>query len=204
MAEALLAWVRDHGAAGVFLLLAAENLGIPLPTALAFVVAMDLVRTGHLTFIAAVVLCAVAHVTGSILGFALGLAGENAIVARARRGGGPDRAIAWLHRWYDAHGVATVFVARLIGQVRPWASIAAGLGEVRAGPFLVWTALGSLLQVVLALKLAEAGWWFWDEYPGWRMALVIGAAVVFWGFLIYVGVRALFARRREGRKTEAD
>lgn len=133
MAEALLAWVRDHGAGGVFLLLAAENLGIPLPTALAFVVAMDLVRMGHLTFIAAVALCAAAHLTGSILGFALGLAGENAIVARARRGSGLEKAIAWLHRWYDAHGVVTIFIARLIGQVRPWASIAAGLARCARG-----------------------------------------------------------------------
>ncbi|MEA3400187.1 MAG: VTT domain-containing protein [Armatimonadota bacterium] len=204
MAEALLEWIRDHGAIGVFLILAIENVGIPLPTTLAFIVAMDLVRTGRLSFIAAVVICAVAHLTGSILGYALGRAGENAIVARAQRGGGLQRAVAWLHRWYQAHGSVTVFAARVVGQVRPWASIAAGLGEVRAGPFLIWTALGSLLQVAVALKLAEAGWWFWDEFPKWRLALVIGVTVVFWGFLAYVGVRAMLARRRGSGEPEPD
>lgn len=106
MAEVLLEWVRDHGVIGVFFFIAIENLGVPWPTSLAFIVAMDLVRTGHLSFPAALAICDMAHVTGALVGYGLGLVGENAIVARARRDGGLQRAIDWLHWWYQRHGPA--------------------------------------------------------------------------------------------------
>lgn len=197
MTEALLEWIRAHGAIGIFIFIAVENLGVPWPTSLAFIVAIDLVRTGHLTFPEALVICSVAHVVGALAGYGMGTVGENAIVARARRGTRLRSAIDWLHQWYDRHGAVTVFAARLVGQVRPWASIAAGLGEIRAGPFLVWTTIGSLVQVIVALKLAEYGWWLWDQFPNWRVELATGVAVIFWGALIVVAVRAVLARRQQ-------
>jgi len=202
MADVLLQWVQEHGAVGLVLLFAIENLGVPCPTSLAFIAAIELVRLGELTWPGAVALCTFGHVAGSMLGYALGRAGDNILMRRARHHTGPRRAIEWLHRWYERHGSMTVFAARFVGQVRPWASVAAGLGEVRVGPFIVWTALGSLLHTILALWLAEAGWWFWDTYPQWRVVLVVSVTVVFWGVFLYAVLRGRHLRRAAEPETE--
>ncbi|MGD9494775.1 MAG: hypothetical protein AB7Y46_00565 [Armatimonadota bacterium] len=89
----------------------------------------------------------------------------------------------------------------MLGYVRPWASIAAGLGEIRFGPFVLWTTVGTAAHVVLALWFAQAGFWFWDAYPQLRVALVIAVAAVFWGAFLYAVIRGAWsrvaARRRE-------
>lgn len=204
MTEALLEWVRAHGPAGVFAFIAIENLGIPWPTSLAFLVAIDLVRQGQMTFLAAVGLCTLAHLAGSVVSYAIGCAGDTALMRRLKNGSGLRHALEWLDRWYERHGDATVFGARLIGQVRPWASYAAGLGEVRLAPFVVWTTLGSALQALAALKLAELGFVAWDAFPRLRAAGVIIIAAVFWGAFIYAAWRVIRERRRSSKRSQAD
>jgi hypothetical protein len=49
--------------------------------------------------------------------------------------------------------------------------------------------------VLLALWLAEVGWWFWDAYPGLRLELLVALAVVFWGAFVVALVRNLITRR---------
>ncbi len=195
MAEALLAWIRDHGAIGVAVFLAVENIGVPWPTTLAYIVAIELVRVGELTWTGALVLCTLGHVVGSTVAYALGRGGDNMVLRYARKGGRLERTMAWLDDWFQRHGILTILVARLVGYVRPWASIAAGLGDVRFAPFVLWTTIGTAAHVAVALWLAQAGFWFWDAYPRLRIALVVIVALVFWGAFLYAAVRSLVRRR---------
>ncbi|HDP89399.1 MAG TPA: hypothetical protein ENN42_05505 [Thioalkalivibrio sp.] len=199
MADVWLVWIRDHGAIGIALFLAVENIGVPWPTTLAYIVAIELVQVGELSWLGALLVCTLGHVTGSLIGYALGRGGDNLILRRARNGNGLGRTIEWLHTWFDRHGIVTILVARLVGYVRPWASIAAGLGEVRLGAFVLWTTIGTAVHVALALWLAQAGSWFWDAYPSLRVALVVLVALVFWGAFFYAVIRLLLTRCRRGR-----
>lgn len=195
MIEALEAWVRASGAPGVFAVLAIENLGVPWPTALAFVVAVELVRGGQMSFASAVLLCTLSQLAGSGVAYALGRAGDTALMRRLKGGTGIRRALEWLDRWYARYGSATVFGARLVGQVRPWASYAAGIGDVRPLPFLIWTSLGSAIQSAGALKLTQIGFSVWERYPQLRATIIAILALLFWGALAYAGWEYLRARR---------
>lgn len=198
MIEALQAWIRVWGIPGIFVFVALENVGIPWPTALAFIVALDLIRQGALTFPAAVLLITAAHVFGSCLGYILGRKGDNFIVRRLRGSDALVRARNWLHRWYEHHGSVTVFVARLVGYVRPWASIVAGMAEVPGPAFVAWTAAGSVVYAIVALKVTGVGFWAWDAFPGWHTEILIGIAIVFWGIAIYLIVRGIRSRGDNG------
>jgi len=169
---------------------------------LAFIVAVDLVRSGHLTYLEAILLITGGHLFGSCLGYGIGRAGDNFIVRRLTRNEHMQKASEWLHHWYARHGAITVFVARLIGQVRPWASIAAGLGKVGIVPLVVFTTLGSALYAVIAVELTRLGYSFWDAYPHLRLALIIVVFAIFYGAAIYAVIRGIIARRRE--RAEAD
>ena len=196
MIDVLQEWIRAHGAVGVFAFIAVENLGVPWPTILAFLVAIDLVNQGQLSLIGAIALCTAGHVAGSCASYALGRAGDSVLMRRLQRGSGMRRALERLDRWYASHGDITVFGARLVGQVRPWASFAAGLGNVRPLPFLAWTAVGSAIQVAITLKLTEVGFSIWDARPQLRLAMIIVIAVVFWGALLYGTCKHLRDRHR--------
>lgn len=195
MYDLLQQWLSDHGMLGIVVFLAAENLGVPWPTTLAYIVAIDLVRVTKLTWAEAALLCTLGHVLGALVGYGLGRAGDNALLRRAARGGHLQRTTEWLHTWFARYGSLTVFAARLIGQVRPWASLAAGVGGIGWRPYVLWSTLGSLIHVLLALWLAEVGWWFWDAYPGLRLELLVALAVVFWGAFVVALVRNLITRR---------
>ncbi|HCA48654.1 MAG TPA: hypothetical protein DEP45_15275 [Armatimonadetes bacterium] len=204
MSELLLDWIRAYGEVGVFAFLALENIGIPWPTALAFLVTVELVRQGEMSFATAVLLCTAAHVAGSGVSYALGRAGDNALMARLRQGSGLRHALEWLDRWYARHGDATVFGARLIGQVRPWASFAAGSGEVRVWPFVAWTAVGSAIHSVIALKLTEVGFVVWDVYPRLRIVIIVVGALLFWSALVWGAWKCLRERRLARAQAKAD
>ncbi len=196
MIDVLQEWIRAHGAVGIFAFIAVENLGVPWPTMLAFLVAIDLVHQGQLSFIAATALCTGGHVAGSCVGYAIARAGDSVLMRRLKRGSGMRKALERLDRWYASHGQITVFGARLVGQVRPWASFAAGLGDVRLLPFIAWTAFGSAIQVAIALKLTDVGFIIWDAHPQLRVAMVTVTAVVFWGIFVYGAGRYLRDRHR--------
>ncbi len=196
MAEALLIWIRDHGAIGVAVFLAVENLGVPWPTTLAYIVAIELVRVGELTWLGALAVCTVGHLIGAIAAYGLGRGGDNIVLRYAQKGGRLDRTMAWLDQWFARHGILTILVARLVGYVRPWASIAAGLGDVRFWPFVLWTTVGTVAHVALALWLAHVGFWFWDAYPRLRIALVVVVALIFWGAFLYAVILSAVQRRR--------
>lgn len=208
MADALLTWIRDHGWLGVALFLAIENVGVPWPTTLAYIVAIELVRLGELSWLGALVVCTAGHVAGSLVAYGLGRGGDNAIMRRARCHDGLTRTLEWLHTWFARHGILTILFARLVGYVRPWASLAAGLGEVPLGAFALWTTVGTAAHVAAALWMSEVGFWFWDEYPALRVWLIVGVALVFWGAFLYAVIRGacvrVAARRHGARECEDD
>ncbi|NLO08227.1 MAG: hypothetical protein GX131_20570 [candidate division WS1 bacterium] len=199
----MLQWLLEWGPLGIALFIATENIGVPWPTALAYVATIELIDAGRLTWPQAVLLCIFGHMVGSMAGYYIGRAGDTALMRRVKRGQRMQRALDWIHHWYQRHGSLTVFAARNVGHVRPWASIAAGLGEIRPLQFFGWSLLGTVLHVGAALALTEASWWMWDAMPQWRTEMIVLATIGFWGVAIYALVRGRLNRRR-CRKTTDD
>ena len=69
--------------------------------------------------------------------------------------------------WFDRHGPMAVLLGRLVPAVRTLISVPAGLARMPLGPFLLWSALGSLGWTTL---LAVAGFMLQGAYrrvEGW-------------------------------------
>ncbi len=204
MADALVEWIRAHGAPAIFLFVALENFGIPWITWPAYVVATDLIRLGRMGYAEAVALVSLGHVIGGSLAYLVMRAGENALAGYFRRRAGLRRAHEWLKRWYDRHGAATIVVARLVGQVRPWASLAAGLAGVGPIVFVLWTLIGSVLYSAALLALTTTGLRVWVDYPHARIAIVVLGFIGFFGITIYLITRHLLRQRRAGSSSPAE
>ena len=63
--------------------------------------------------------------------------------------------------WFEKYGVSLVFWGRLVPGVRTLISVPAGIELMPLRKFLIWTALGSLIWVVL---LTYAGYVFGENY----------------------------------------
>lgn len=195
MSAELLEWIRQYGAPAVALLVVIENLGVPYITAPAYVVAAEIVRSGRMGFWPMVGLIGGGHLVGATVAWSIMRAGENRIANFFRRNRHLDEAHRWLCRWYARRGALTLVGGRLVGQIRPWGSLAAGTAGVRAFPFLLWTGLGSFVYSAALLALWLAGVKIWVNSPGLRWLVIVAIIVSF------VGVSAYFAIRhvRNGR-----
>ncbi len=189
MSEVLLEWIRAHGAIGVVVLVVLENLGLPWITAPAHAVAAEIVRAGRMSFWAMAGLISAGHMVGATAAWGVMRAGENALARFLSHNEHTEQVRVWLCRWYDRRGSVTLFAGRLVGQIRPWASLAAGMAGVRAGPFVLWTALGSLFYSTALLGIWLTGLRIWLRAPQMRWLLVIAMIVGFFGVTVYFGLR---------------
>ena len=153
--------IADWGAAGVALLLFLENLFPPLPSEVILPLAGMAAARGDLSLGAAIAAGSLGSLAGAALWYLPGrLFGQMRLKRAAARHGrwltvSPadiDRAIRWFQRW----GYLSVLLCRLVPGLRTLISIPAGLAEMRWLPFLLWSALGSLVWTSL---LVLAGYW---------------------------------------------
>jgi membrane protein DedA with SNARE-associated domain len=188
MTEILLEWVRSYGAPAVFLVVMAENLGVMWLTSPAYIVAAEIVRSGRMGFLPMAGIIGAGHMVGATVAWALMRAGENAYARHFENNKHLKKVHKWLTRWYDEHGAITLVAGRLIGQLRPWTSLAAGLAQVSALPFIFWTAVGTTVYSLGILWIYLAGVRLWVSHPQWRWPIIILVAVGFFGAVIYFTV----------------
>jgi membrane protein DedA with SNARE-associated domain len=198
--ELLLAWAQAHGMKAVFLFMVAENMCIPFPTEAGFVTAQGLINIGAVGFWQAYVIITLGHLTGAGLSYYLGRAGDNAFARRFSHSPRMMRARSKLQRWYDRYGPVTVLFGRLVGHVRPWASLMAGMAGVRPGVYWLWTIIGSCLYTFLAMAFTKWGWGLWVRYPQIRIPALVGMFLVFYGVAMYAVVARLVRRHRRCKK----
>lgn len=202
MNAALLTWVRTNGAPAVFLCVAIENLGVPWIAAPGYLVASEIVRSGYMDFWPMVLLISTAHVAGATFAWAVMRAGENALSRFFRRNRRLDDAHQWLCHWYARRGPLTLLGGRIVGQVRPWASLAAGMARVKALHFLLFTTIGSVAYSTAALLVWITGLRIWLWIPHLRWIIIVAAALSFFGVLGYLLVRYIVARRERRVRPE--
>jgi len=147
-------WVQDVierlGAVGVALLVILENVFPPIPSEIVLPFAGFVAQRGD----GSVAVMIFAATIGAVIG-ALVLYGIAAVI-------GPDRLAMFVARfgrwfgvkpadlvraeqWFDRHAVAAVLLGRCVPLIRSIVSIPAGFRRMSLVPFLLYTALGSLV-----------------------------------------------------------
>jgi membrane protein DedA with SNARE-associated domain len=160
MSDWVVRLIEQSGYLGVGFLMFLETLFPPIPSEVIMPVAGMTAAQGKMSFLLAVAAGTAGAMLGNIVWYLAARAlGHDRLRPIIRRWG------KWLtldwndvekaHRWFDRHGVALVFVGRLLPTIRSIISIPAGLLDMRFRNFVIASTLGTALWTAL---LAGAGY----------------------------------------------
>jgi membrane protein DedA with SNARE-associated domain len=197
--ESFLQLFRTYGYGLLFLVVALESLGVPVPGETALIAAAALAARGHMKIALVVAVAAAAAIIGDAGGYWVGRRGGIAFVRRFGKFFRMDDAkLAHIRRFFERHGAKTVFFGRFIALLRTWAALFAGMGEMPYGTFTLYNASGGILW---AAAFGTVGYLFGKNLErlqnivgdaSWALAAVVVAAIVaLW----------IWRRRREAKIT---
>lgn len=152
------------GLPAIAVLIGLENLGVPLPTETAYIVAQALITRHHTPYLLVLAVLQAAHFFGSWLSYELGRRFRHSRAVgevEPNLSGIQERMNGWLQQY----GLVAVLLSRLIGYVRPWSSYFAGAIDLPRRAFLIYSFLGSLIFNVVSLALTQTIVRFWERYP---------------------------------------
>lgn len=179
--------VGELGLWGIFILMVPESALIPIPSEATMLFAGFNVADGRYGLWEAVLVGSIANVIGSWIAYALGYYGRLDVIEKhGKKLHIHPEHIAWTDRWFEKHGAATVFWARMLPIVRTFISLPAGVARMPFWKFTIYTFLGCLpWMLMLTLIGREAGerWEDWKDYLHYIdyavAAIIVGAVVYF-------------------------
>ena len=160
MSDWVVRLIEQSGYLGVGFLMFLETIFPPIPSEVIMPVAGVAAAQGKLDFTLAVVSGTAGAMLGNIVWYlaarALGHDRLRPIVQRH----GKWLTLEWkdverAHRWFDARGIAFVFLGRLVPTIRSLVSIPAGLLDMRFRNFVIASTIGTALWTAV---LAGAGY----------------------------------------------
>jgi membrane protein DedA with SNARE-associated domain len=147
-------FISNYGYLAIFVLMLAESACLPVPSELIMTfggaLAAGAVPGTHLNLIGVILAGTAGNVAGSYIAWAVGRYGaEPALRRLAQRRWGKrigirehdiDRGIAW----FDRHGSKAVLIGRVLPVVRTFISLPAGIAEMPALRFGIYTTIGCI------------------------------------------------------------
>lgn len=204
----ILTFVKDFltaaGYPGIFLLMAIEGFGIPIPSELTMPFSGFLASAaGGSRFVLPVVILvgAVGEICGGIVAYLIGYWGGNPVLERYGRVVllSPEE-LEKGHRWMSRYGDWVVLVTRLLPAIRSFIALPAGVVRMPLWRFLLYSAIGSVVWcAALALVGHSLGQHWQTVSTDFRRydVILLAAIVLLIGFGVYKRVSHL--RRRSSR-----
>lgn len=185
--------VHTYGYAAVFVLVAVESLGIPLPGETALVAAGTYagLHPGKLSIAAVFAVAAAAAILGDTTGYWIGDKGGYRLLYRYGRYVRLDEPKIKVAKYlFDRRGGTVVFFGRFVSVLRTYAAFLAGTTRMRYRRFLVFNASGGVVWSALYAFLAyDAGSFLSHASTPFEIAFASAAVVA-------IGAGLLVARRR--------
>jgi membrane-associated protein len=129
----------------VFVLIAIETMGVPVPGETALITASIVSSRGRLDIEVVIALAAAAAITGDNIGFAIGRKlGRRLLTAPGPLLHHRRRVIEVAEPFFERHGPKAVFLGRWIAGLRITSAWMAGVTQMRWPVFLFWNALGGI------------------------------------------------------------
>jgi membrane protein DedA with SNARE-associated domain len=190
-----------YGLVLLFLLVAVESAGIPLPGETALIAAALLSqpnRDHHFSIVAVIAVAAIAAIIGDNVGYTLGRYGGRELLDRW----GPiaryaERSLPPAERYFARHGGKSVFFGRFIAVLRVTVAWLAGITRMPWWRFFAYNAAGGILWAtsigLLAYYVGKAAA---DAVSTYGLYAVVVLAVL--------GVVAFFVHRRWRRRRETE
>jgi membrane-associated protein len=177
----------------LFVLIAIETMGIPVPGETALITAGILAGRGDLDIGLVIVLAAAAAILGDNVGFAIGRkVGRRLLTAQGPLQRHRARVIEVGEPFFQRHGPKAVFLGRWVTGLRITAAWLAGVNRMRWPIFLFWNALGGIAWATSVALLS-----YFLGHTAKRLIELFGLAGA--GLVVVggVGIWIVLRRRRE-------
>lgn len=196
--------VEDLGLWGIFILMVPESALIPIPSEATMLFAGFAVSNGAYTILQAVLVASVANVVGSWIAYGIGYFGRIDLIEKhGKKLHISPKHLRMTDDWFQRHGAATVFWARMIPIVRTFISLPAGVARMNFWRFTLYTFLGCvpwMFMLTIIGKTAGDNWESWKGYLHWIDYLVVLAILA---GVAYLGFRRLRGRGSGGEDASA-
>jgi membrane protein DedA with SNARE-associated domain len=137
--------LESYGYLGLFVLVALEGLGVPLPGEAALLTAAAYAATGHLWIVGVIMAAAAGAIAGGVGGYWVGRTGGLALVQRYGRVWRLDETkLDRVGDFFRRHGGKAVFLGRFVALLRMWAALLAGVARMPYGRFALYTVAGGV------------------------------------------------------------
>ena len=138
--------VATYGLVLVFVLVAVEGAGIPLPGETALIAGGILASQGHFSIEALIVVAATGAILGDNTGYWLGrLGGRRLLHKLPVIHNAVERVLPRAERFFERHGAKTVLIARFVAILRITAAWLAGISRMPWLRFFAFDAVGCIL-----------------------------------------------------------
>jgi membrane protein DedA with SNARE-associated domain len=197
--------LHQYGCVLVFVVVALQALGVPLPGTTALIAAALYAATAHgLPIVGVIAAGALGALVGTTAGFALGRWGGESLLLRigGRLRQSPER-VQQLRHEFAAHGGAWLFVGRFISGVRNVTGLLAGASGMPLSRFL---PLSAAAATVWALVNALEYYWFGHALAGastWVQVVMVCAGVAWMLFSLNL-IRRRALRRMQSVSSAAE
>jgi len=188
-------WIGVSGYAGLVVLMALESMVAPLPSEAVMPFAGFLIFEGRFSFHEVMFFSVVGSLIGSVISYYAGLYGGRPFVTKFGKYFLLDiRDLEITERFFNKYGDKTIFFSRFIPVIRHLISIPAGVGEMKLGKFILYTAIGagiwnsSLAYIGFRLKS------HWDEIRHYSQSIdivVVAGLLIGLGFFVYRHIKRL-------------
>jgi membrane protein DedA with SNARE-associated domain len=178
--------ISSTGYVGIVFLMFAENIFPPIPSEVIVPLAGFMVSKGELSFVGVVIAGTLGSVLGSLPFYYIGRK-----IEEKRLRGLTQKYGRWLtiseddidaaKGWFDKYGGWTVFFCRLIPGIRSLISLPAGIEQMNAISFILWSAAGMALWTTIlttAGYLLRSNFEKVEEYLDPFVYVIIGALIV--------------------------
>lgn len=147
--------IESYGLIVLFLVIALESGGIPLPGETSLVAAGVLASRGHFDIAAVIAVAAAGAIGGDNGGYWAGRIGGRRLLFRyGWLRGYSERVLPMTERFFKRHGGKAVFFGRFIAVLRITAAWMAGISHMTWWRFLFWNAFGGIVWATLVGLIA--------------------------------------------------
>jgi membrane protein DedA with SNARE-associated domain len=170
----------DHGLIILFLVVAGESAGVPIPGETVLITAGVLSSQGYYSLAEVIAVAAAGAIVGDNAGYWIGRKGGRALLERT-----PvvkdyfERVLPPAERFFIRHGPKAVFIARFVAVLRVTSAWVAGISRMHWWKFLIWNAAGGIAWASLVAVIAyEFGHAAADAIERYGLFAVIGIVVI--------------------------
>lgn len=189
-------WFEHLGLFGSYLSMVIENIGIPLPTAIGYLIGQNLINKQIDSYFWVLTVLTLGHLTGALIAYSVGRWGDRLLTHRIIKWKKINLVHQKLHQWFWKYGNFAIFLTRFVGYFRPWSSFIAGFAGFPIGLFFVYTLLGSLIFNIFFLYLSEFFILVWHRYIAYHFVILVLISITFFAFIIWTLIKTIFHNKK--------